>query len=523
MLVVLAAPAWAYTPESPEVQEMVDKACAFLGTQNWSSPGGNALIGLALYKGGKGKSHAKVKGAIEDAKRYAGEVKSSGCGYTIYDTAICCIFLSEVDPQQYRPEIQIYVNALLKRQMPNGCWHYDSRYDYDDTSQTQYGALSLWYAHQNGLYVPVQAVEGAMNWFLRTQDASGAFGYNVKDPGSMHRVRQPNVSHSMAAAGLGSVYVCCHLLGFRAKAKVEKKKDVPPAFAKVERKQERQDDGSLRPQNTSPAAVRSCQEAGNAWFAQNLKFDVPKWTHYYMYALERYMSFRELIEGRVVAEPEWYSQGARYLKETQKSSGSWSTAVAHGSGTQIDTAFAVLFLTRSSQKTIRKSVPDEGLLVGGMGMPKNMANARMKDGQVVTPQAVRDVDDLLEMLEETDNPDFDPKAFRGVPLDEDLTKRNSQLVRLRELVTVENATARLAAVKTLARARDLDNVPILIFALSDPYWRVALEARDGLRFISRKIEGYGLPREPTEQQVIAVQEKWKAWYLSIRPDAELVE
>jgi HEAT repeat protein len=83
--------------------------------------------------------------------------------------------------------------------------------------------------------------------------------------------------------------------------------------------------------------------------------------------------------------------------------------------------------------------------------------------------------------------------------------------------------ARFAAVKTLARARELENVPALIYALSDPDKRVMLEAREGLRFISRRFYGFGLPDNPSKAQVQTAQDNWKAWYLSIRPDAELLE
>jgi hypothetical protein len=153
-----------------------------------------------------------------------------------------------------------------------------------------------------------------------------------------------------------------------------------------------------------------------------------------------------------------------------------------------------------------------------------VANARMMDGKVITPKMVRDVDDLLKLLKDTDNPDFDARSLPGrLSLDEDLTKRNSQLERLRALVIDENFDARLAAVKTLARAAELDNVPVLIFALSDPDGRVVAEARDGLQFISRKLEGYGPPANATREQKQAAQAKWKRWYLSIRPDAELLE
>ena len=127
-------------------------------------------------------------------------------------------------------------------------------------------------------------------------------------------------------------------------------------------------------------------------------------------------------------------------------------------------------------------------------------------------------------MSSTEDRGFDPTALPGgLSLDADLTKRTSQLARLRELVTNENFEARLAAVKTLGRARDLDNVPALIYALSDPDWRVVEAARDGLCFISRKFQGYGPPPQPTEQQVQAARARWKEWYLAIRPEGQLMD
>jgi hypothetical protein len=76
---------------------------------------------------------------------------------------------------------------------------------------------------------------------------------------------------------------------------------------------------------------------------------------------------------------------------------------------------------------------------------------------------VRDVDDLLDLLKNTDDMEFDTRHLPDrLSLGEDLTKRNSQRERLRELVSDEDFRARYAAVKTLARSDDLDNIPALI-------------------------------------------------------------
>jgi hypothetical protein len=76
----------------------------------------------------------------------------------------------------------------------------------------------------------------------------------------------------------------------------------------------------------------------------------------------------------------------------------------------------------------------------------------------------------------------------------------------------------------MARSGELDNVPALIYALSDPCGAVVIAARDGLQFISRKIQGYGPQvkdgKLPGKDEIKQVQDKWKQWYLSIRPDGK---
>jgi hypothetical protein len=182
-----------------------------------------------------------------------------------------------------------------------------------------------------------------------------------------------------------------------------------------------------------------------------------------------------------------------------------------------------LFLVRSTEKSIKEAVLNEGVLIGGYGLPKNIANVTMQDGKVVPPQMVREMDEWLEMLEGAEDKDFDPNALSGMTLDDDLNERTSQLVRLRKLVSNEDWRARRVAVKTLAAARELDNVPILIYALTDEDSEVPIYARDGLRLISRKLTGFGMPERATEDQKQAAAEKWKKWYLSIRPDGELLD
>ena len=487
------------------------------------------MIGLALHKAGVSESDPRVKETITAAQRFAQDVSKSGLGATVYAGAVCCIFLCDVDPDLYRSEIGIIQAAMLRRQRPNGCWDYDPP-QADDTSQTQYGILCLWASHYNGYPVPVDAVERAAAWLMAAQQPGGGWCYrpplqrgNATGPAGAPLGTGPtDVTHSMTAAGASSLSICADLLGFGAQTQIEKKGEgLPPALVRVER--DKSGSTTLRPQRTDPQRVLASLQAARKWFDQYLSFDIPFWLHYYMYGFERYKSFEELLAGKIVKGSDWYNRAVESLRKTQNEDGSWKSPQS-AAEIPVDTAFAVLFLTRSSQKMIQKAVLAEGKLIGGHGLPKDLTNARLQDGKVVTPQMVRDVDDLMELLKGAEDKDFDALALPGgLSLDADLTKRTSQLERLRSLVTNEDFNARLVAVKTLARSRELDNVPALIYALSDIDPRIIHEADSGLRFISRKFWGYGLPDSPTPEQKQAAQAKWKEWFLSIRPDAAFLD
>jgi HEAT repeat protein len=93
--------------------------------------------------------------------------------------------------------------------------------------------------------------------------------------------------------------------------------------------------------------------------------------------------------------------------------------------------------------------------------------------------------------------------------------------RLQQLVRGGEPPVRRLAVRALGRTGNLDYVPTLIFALTDPDRDVVLEARDSLQFVSRRFDGFGPPDEYTDEERYDAAEKWKDWYRSIRPGAEL--
>lgn len=524
----VAGTSWGYTPDSPEVKTMIQRGLGYLERNTDGRVGGKCLVAMAFLKTGSPETHGRVVEAVAECQKLVSDVSVKGIGYNTYNETIACIFLCELDPDKYRNEIQTILTALLKRQRPEGGWTYGDAGPgaRGDTSQTQYAVLAMWACHSAQFQVPADAADRALNWLMRTQDKSGGFAYQPLDSGAPGPSDQTGLTQSMTAAGLGSVYVCSHLLGFASAYEKNKQEGggLPPALQLVSEKKKPKTVGftPLNSANVNRGGLNTCWARGNEWIDKNIQTDVEHFRFYYLYGLERCQSFREIVEGKIEAEPAWYNHGVELMRKLQSADGGWPGSSETGGA--CDTAFCVLFLTRSTKKLIKHATNEEGTLIGGYGLPTNLTNAQIKDGKVVTPQAIKDVDDLLDLLGDAGDKDFDPNALPGnLSLDQDLTKRTSQMEKLRSLVNDEDYRKRRASVAVLAKTRDLNNVPALIYALTDPDKEVLLMADSGLRFISRKFAGFGSLANANEQQLQRVQKKWKDWYRSIKPDAEFIE
>jgi hypothetical protein len=362
----------------------------------------------------------------------------------------------------------------------------------------------------------LERVARTLGWLMRTQDVSGGWGYHPDDPGSYKLLEQAQVRLSLVTAALGSIYLCADLLEF-APGIVQPERELPAALKPVPTATV----GAVRTR-IDRAQLRQTLRNGTAWFNRSYQIDPDGYTHYYLYSLERYQSLREVAEKRPVAEPTWYNQGVDYLARTQAADGSWTS----DAGVDADTAFAVLFLLRSMKKSIQKARNfGDGTLTGGRGLPSNSADAELKQGRVVSRRLTGPATGLLEILNDPNHPDIlyladnldlvNPSQTGGL--------NASQRAELDRVVESGSAEARLIALRALARARELDNVPRLIASLRDTDWRVVQEANAGLALMARRLGGFTLPElpdEPAREKAIA---RWKAWYRTVRPEAEFAD
>jgi hypothetical protein len=512
-----SATAAAAAPDSPEVQKLVASALTFLEKNEDERLGARCLVGLAFLKT-KRPEHPRVRQALE-ACRETVRTTAPETVIDVYSNGLAIIFLCEQSTQQNSREIEWFLARMKVRQKPQGGWGYNEL-GTGDTSQTQYAALSYWEAHRRGFTIDGDSVENLADWLLRTQDPGGCWGYQGQASTTSALIPQQETNCSMLAAGLGSVYICADLLGMRSKVQFGDSSEgaagpLPDALRPVGQAIDAEAVKKIVPKRTNVSHVREAMNRAHAWMRENYKIDIGPKRYYYLYGLERYKSFQEAFEGAVEEEPEWYNDGFTFLARDQADDGSWNGYC----GQVCDTAFSVLFLLRSTQKSIRARL-GEGTLLAGRGLPTNLSRAKSRNGQLIVDQVHTKVDALLTMVDSGDEGVLDELARDPSQLVVGVVDQNSAR-RLQQLVRGGEPEVRLLAVRALGRSGNLDYVPALLYALTDPDRRVVLEARDGLRFVSRNFEGFGPPDVFTEAQRFQALDAWKWWYQSLRPAAVL--
>ncbi len=436
---------------------------------------------------------------------------------------------------KFQAEIAMLTNWMVTHQLPNGAWDYPGQTN-GDTSQTQYAILSLWEAIRSGQKVDVAVFQRAARWHTSRQTADGGFAYKPVPK------QQEGSRHTLTAGGCGSLLICrmfmfpdakdstVSIQGGASKSKKPKEESsqqsVLEAADEVEADLEASITQAAQPKisNSDLSAINTSAGKALRWLDTRFTVSepVPKtWPVYYLYSLERAMALANQPNPEMLGEHAWFEYGATHLISTQAESGLWK-----GRGGDIPTsAFALMFLLRATDRKLgtrinRKS--DGGILATGRGLPDDPSDIINEGGKVKKRKMTGPVDELLKILEDPQNANFfeaqealvekvqlkDPRALVG------------KTAELLNLAAVKNDEVRRTAMWALGRSHDITVVPVLIEGLNDPNFDVVVEARNALRYLSKKIDGYGLPVQPTDDQRKKAVRSWKEWYLTVRPYEE---
>jgi hypothetical protein len=468
------------------------------------------LAVLAMLKADVPASDPTVTACVAKLReRFSSEgyqAQRSG-GPDIYEAAVVAMALANLDAETRRGEIAALARYLTGKQKANGSWDYDNR-TFGDTSISQYAVLGLWEASNAGADVSPGVFDRAAGWFISTQMADGGWFYHGDEPQAE--------TLTMTAAGTSSLLICARQL---AQYREQVRGDSP---SKLLMPLTPSAGGGPRPGYevvNGPSRTEPAIKRGLAWLGANFTTAsgpvIGPSMYYALYGIER---IGALADRETLGRIDWFEQGRRFILANHGPDGAWDSTY----GPDPNTVWAILFLTRSTAKTLQRIEVKRlgaGTLLGGRGLPKDLSSLTVAGGRVVSRPMNGAVEGMLAVLE-------DPRAASADSALAGLVARYQAggpgvlkpfKDRFRTLLADRDPGLRQVAAWALARTGDLDVVPDLINALLDDDAAVMHTARQGLQLLSRKLEGLGPPAgaRPTERAEAA--ERWRAWYQRTRP------
>lgn len=529
-----------------EIQASIQKGSVYLveNFKDVTAPGDKALVALAILKAGASPDHAIIASVIKGIQAKCAEGKYRRGPNHLYEAGVEATLLADTGGEEYLEELQVIANYILEAQMSNGGWDYPSpRNISGDTSLNHYCCLGLWAAARSGVEVPQDAWLKVIQWHVKFQNEDGGFAYT---PGYKTRFESET---NLSVNGVGSLHIAMmhvdeYSVPFLNPEKMRERPKEPMETPADKRKfgvletvdLDRDAMNAMKPKVSVPPQAMASARRAFAWVARNLDVTKPD-THYgsYLhYSLERMAS---LADVEMIGPIAWYERGAAHLMSVQKADGSFNLGRRY---LMQDTAFAVLFLTRSTGKLLRrrmgKPAIGDGLLAGGRGLPEDLNDVDFNGRNVMAKK--KEEGPLGDLLASLKNPagidlaDVQEKIVKKVQLGdrESLIGKKDDLVAL---VDHPDAEVRRTVLWALGRTDDLSLGRYLVNALDDPDVGVMIEARNALCWLSRKPTGFGLPIDPLadlgagagDQQrldAIAAWRKrairdWGRWYLEVRP------
>lgn len=489
----------------------------------------------ALIMAGESTTQPQIRSAIEKVQHRItdGVYKPSNRDHHIYEAGVDAMLMESAGGDAHYAELKAISDYIIAQQGADGSWDYPNR-DVGDTSMGQYAVLGLWAAARANVEIPMEVWDKAAAWHIRTQRSDGGFQYHPGvDKGPATGGNASSINMTAGATGtLSILQMQLYPDSMRPESEREVKKK---AFGILEAKQPDPPAGETGPYEirTKLSQLQTSIKRGLGWATARYQ-PISPLPHkiYYNYALERAgaLTRTNLLGGKI----DWFKTSGDALLRLQKPDGSWDTF----EGPHIGTAFATLFFIRPTKKTVAAQYGG-GMLAGGRGLPSDLANADISANGVKEKRKIEGpLDELLTELSAL-NPDSLADAQAAIVEKVQLGNREEllgELDRIRSLIKHPNPELRRTAVWALGRSGDLKDANLLISALNDFNVDVLVETYNSLSYLSRKIDGVGMPQnpfhslgeEPTQAEKDAALaawkeeaiRKWSAWYLRIRPYAD---
>ena len=382
---VLATSGSAFAQQEPAVLSGVQY---LKGHHNGRMVGEMAMIALGLLKAEVPHSDPALQACVSairarfDGSAYQPQMPS---GQATYEAAVSIMALANLDPVENLSAITAIAAYIKGHQNPNGSWDYSHR-NQGDTSISQYAVLGLWEAENAGVEVAPSTWDRAAEWYMSVQSGQGSWTYH-RDEGSA----QPETV-SMTAAGVGSLLICQRQLERYRQSRRGTSQLLTAIGAEGTQ-------ANYRP-TTANAQIEQAIKRGIGWIASNFVLNnraiVGHTPYYGLYGIER---IGALAERQAIGRVDWYAKGRDFIVSTQRTDGAWNG----DHGVEMNTVWAMLFLTKSTAKTIRKINIQRlgaGTLLGGRDLPKDLTSMTVAGGRVVSRPMNGAIEGMLAILDD---------------------------------------------------------------------------------------------------------------------------
>jgi len=567
---MVARPCAAVDPQSPEVRDAIERAVGFLRENVDNVKSFEAgIVAYALMRGGESPDSSAVKSLLQrvrDEKFISGSY-GKGTPHQFYEAGCDMMMFETASLTHYKSELEAIAAFTVENQWPSGSWYYYGQPEHGgDTSHTQYAVLGLWAAAHAGVQIPPGVWTRVADWHLKNQVYDGGFAYHPGD------LKTP--THTMTVNGVASLCM--------ARMMLYPDRKFPSPFADVNEDDDATGDkpaaddkskvaakaGAGNPQAPAPPSVLDSVDLRNDrgggrtrhrkitapgggktipldrlnksislganWIRRSYGKQSDRYFLYYLYGLERMCALAGIqdFDGH-----DWYSEYATVLLHRQRHDGH----VQDDSGEIVGTAFSILFLSRATAKMLGKGDVARfggGLMIGGRGLPKNLAAVQVTGDGVKVRKLDAPVDKLLSELENPKGVEIESVQQSIVESVEvgDREKLVGQKDRLKRLTRDPRPEVRRTALWALGRCATVHDASTLVKALDDSDINVVIEANNALCWLSRRPNGFGhaadpvaeLPETATEEQRRAamtnwrnqVRKDWRQWYSQVGPYSE---
>ncbi|MCA9267186.1 MAG: DUF4159 domain-containing protein [Planctomycetales bacterium] len=345
-----------------EVRAAIERGAAYLKSKqnkvdgSWAEhpgqPGGmTALCTLALLNAGVKPDDEAIQKAL-NFLRLIEKPKMT------YSTALATMAFVAADPSPANKD-----KALIRRNADylasiqitavedgpdskKGTWAYSDNQGNGDNSNTQFALLALHEAERIGVKVRDDVWRLSLNYWLRTQNDSGGWGYFEGQP----------TTGSMTCAGIASVVMCSGQLS-AGDARIEGQA-VRCCLGADET-----DKAQVALQNAAAWMGRNFSVNSNPSGFGSVEAQGKMWLLYYLYGVERAgrMTGRRFFVNARGDKYDWYRMGAELLarRGQDKLSGSW-TGVGHSENNPlVGTSLALLFLSKGRRPVVISNLQRE--------------------------------------------------------------------------------------------------------------------------------------------------------------------